>query len=143
MTSLLIKMIIYFGTIFNKIFWKNCKIFSLLGLPLKVGESIWSEICWKYVNIFLRNSWENLGKIFRNWFWRTFLWKFPRISTTLVNIFSVYSPELVTKNSLELITRNFLDRVMRSSPEWGREIPRNGLREIPLNFCQHFHRIFL
>ena len=100
-------------------------------------ESQYGQKYAKYVKIFLRNSWENLGKIFRNWFWRTFLWKFPRISTTLVNIFSVYSPELVTKNSLELITRNFLDRVMRSSPEWGREIPRNGLREIPLNFCQH------
>ena len=102
-----------------------------------------------------------------NWFWRTFLWKFPRISAYLVDIFSSYSPELVTRDYLELVTRNYLDRVMRNSSEWSTrnsselvtrnsmewvtknspegvtEILWKGLREIPKHFCRHFHRIFL
>ena len=54
----------------------------------------------------------------RNWFWRIFLWKFLRISTNFVDIFSGFTAELVTRNSLELVTRNSLDRIMWISSEW-------------------------
>ena len=54
--------------------------------------------------------------------------KFPGImvlKTFLLQIFSGFSEELVTRNSLELVTRNFLDRVTRISSEYGlQEIPR-------------------
>jgi len=51
-------------------------------------------------------------KLTRNWFWRTLCCKFPRIFTNFVNIFSGFSTELVTRNSLELVTRNSLDRTL-------------------------------
>ena len=67
---------------------------------------------------------------------RTFLWKFRRIFTNFVDIFSGFSAELVKRSSLELVSRNSLDRVMRISWEWVTRnysdlVPRNGLREIP------------
>ena len=94
--------------------------------------------------ISLRNSWENLWnssqEIPRYWFWDTFRWKFPRISTNFVNIFSGFSTELVTRNSL--------DRVMRISSEWVKRnsldlVPQNGLQEVSQNSCGHFLMIFL
>ena len=73
----------------------------------------------------LRKSWKQFPGNPRNWFWRTFLWKFPRISTNFVDIFYGFSTELVTRKSLELVirnssewvTRNSSDLVMRSSLE--------------------------
>ena len=87
------------------------------------------RICWEYIKIFLRNSWENHPR------------KFPGIgseelftgnSTNLVDIFSSFSAELVTTISLKLVTRNSLDLVLR-----------NGLQEIARNSCCHFQQIFL
>ena len=93
---------------------------------------------WHYSDNVSRYSWRTLEQI---------LGIVPANSQELVLnnfslIFSGYSPELVTKNSLELVTRNSLDRVMRNSSaslqeisrNWIREIPKNGWREIPRNF---------
>ena len=91
-------------------------------MGLSPGQWIYTGICWEYFKIFLRYSWENLGnssqEIPRNWFWRMFLWKFPRISANFVDIFSGFSVELVTRNFLELVTRKSLYRVRRNSSEW-------------------------
>ena len=63
----------------------------------------------------LRKSLELFPGNFQELVLKNFFWKFPRISTNLVAIFSGYSPELVTRNSLELVTRNSLEWVMRNS----------------------------
>ena len=67
--------------------------------------------------IFLE-SWKRSQEIPRNWFKRTIIWKFLKLSTNFLDIFYGFSAELVTRNSLELVTRNSLDRVMRISSEW-------------------------
>ena len=81
-----------------------------------------SEFTQEYAEDISRYSWGTLEKILgivpRNWFERTFRWKFTRISKNFVDIFSGFSEELVTRNSLELVTINSLDRVMIMSSEW-------------------------
>ena len=77
---------------------------------------------------------------------KNFSLEITRISTNFVNIFSSFSAELVTRNTLELVTRNSLDKVMRISSEWVTRnsadlVPRNGLKTP--NSCGHFHQIFL
>ena len=46
----------------------------------------------------LRKSLELFPGNFQELFLKNFFWKFPKISTNLVAIFSGYSPELVTRN---------------------------------------------
>jgi len=96
----------------------------------------------EYFKIFLRNFWENLGNSSHGNSQELVL------KTFLLQIFSGFSEELVTRNSLELVTRNSLDRVTRISSEWVTRnsldlVPRNWLREIPRKSSWNFHRIFL
>ena len=105
---------------------------SWRGNIVVIGPKSWLVNLLRNMQIFLRNSWENFGnssrEIPRNWFWRTYHWKFPRISTNFVDIFSGFSAELLTRNSLELVTRNSLDRVMRIFSEW---VTRNSSDLVP------------
>ena len=60
------------------------------------------------------------------------------LKTFLIQIFSGFSEELVTRNSLELVTRNSLDRVTRISSEW---VTRNSWVKL-LTFSPDFPVIF-
>ena len=78
-------------------------------------------ICHDISEELLRKSWKQFPGNPRNWFWRNFLWKFPRISTST-------------------FSTGFLQNWQQESPWkwlqeipwiWLLEIPRNGLLEIP------------
>ena len=57
---------------------------------------------------------------------------FFRYNQEFSQIWSIFSLELVTRNSLEFVTRSSLDRVLKT--------PRNGLKEIPQNWLQEIPR---
>ena len=85
------------------------------------------------------NSWENLGNSSQGLVLKNFSLEIPKNSKNFVDMFSGFSAELVTRNSLELVTRNSLDRVRRISSEW---VARNSSDPFLGMGCEKFLGIF-